>query len=289
MRITTTALQKPSQHTLGVKPDGSLNPDLIIRSPKLPQDSESVSKEEKMPALILPLKLIRLDHTQIAGIYGTGGDKFASRMAFLYPSAAESFLKLLAEHGSNIVLSDMFRSSTASLNRKYPTGRLPKLGVARPAHSAHNYGFAIDIAVDRTMDALGCSKATLDALMESYGWYCHRMDHKRGSEDWHYNFLGSNPGILPKENRTSGAVERHIAVRYGQAWDLQPHQIQACLKAVGLYDGDLDGKLGPLSITAVKAFQRTWKLSADGKVGPLTGRMLWYRAAELRSIIYQKQ
>lgn len=246
------------------------------------------SNSDVMAQLIQPLKLVKLDHTQIAGIYGSSGKAFARRMAYLHPSAAEGFLELLDTYGEDLVLSDMFRSATASLNRKYPKGRLPRRGVAKPAFSAHNYGLAIDVAVDRTLQNLQVSKSVLDMMLADSGWYCHRRDSKRGSEDWHYNYLGKIPGLLPKEKRTSSAIERHIHARYSRAWKLGPHSVQACLRVCGLYDGDLDGKIGPLSTSAIKAFQRAWRLSADGKAGPTTCRVLWYRAAELRSPAYSK-
>lgn len=47
-------------------------------------------------------------------------------------------------------------------------------------------------------------------------------------------------------------------------------QIQAALKNLGLYNGKIDGKLGPASKRAVEAFQKQSGLKADGKVGPKT-------------------
>ena len=47
-------------------------------------------------------------------------------------------------------------------------------------------------------------------------------------------------------------------------------QIQTALKNAGLYQGAVDGKLGPASKRAIQAFQTAHGLKADGKVGPKT-------------------
>lgn len=47
-------------------------------------------------------------------------------------------------------------------------------------------------------------------------------------------------------------------------------QIQTALKNAGLYDGSVDGKIGPKTTKAVEAFQAQINLKVDGKVGPQT-------------------
>lgn len=47
-------------------------------------------------------------------------------------------------------------------------------------------------------------------------------------------------------------------------------QIQLALKKAGLYTGNLDGKIGPLTKQAIQKFQDTRGLHADGEVGPKT-------------------
>ncbi|MBI3996943.1 MAG: peptidoglycan-binding protein, partial [Candidatus Omnitrophica bacterium] len=46
--------------------------------------------------------------------------------------------------------------------------------------------------------------------------------------------------------------------------------IQTALKNAGYYSGSIDGKIGSQTKQAIKEFQRTHGLSADGKVGPKT-------------------
>lgn len=50
--------------------------------------------------------------------------------------------------------------------------------------------------------------------------------------------------------------------------------LQQKLKAAGFSPGAIDGKFGPGTESAVKAFQRSRGLAADGIVGPLTASAL---------------
>ena len=53
-----------------------------------------------------------------------------------------------------------------------------------------------------------------------------------------------------------------------------PKRIQTALKNAGYYTGSVDGKIGPQTKQAIKEFQRTHGLSADGKVGSKTWTQL---------------
>lgn len=50
--------------------------------------------------------------------------------------------------------------------------------------------------------------------------------------------------------------------------------IQVALKGAGLYDGEIDGKIGPKTKKAIEDFQANNGLTADGKVGPKTWEKL---------------
>ena len=47
-------------------------------------------------------------------------------------------------------------------------------------------------------------------------------------------------------------------------------QIQTALRVAGLYNGSIDGKIGPATKRAIEQFQTQNNLKADGKVGPQT-------------------
>ena len=49
-----------------------------------------------------------------------------------------------------------------------------------------------------------------------------------------------------------------------------PEKVQAALKAAGVYNGKVDGRIGPATRAAVVAFQRSQGLKADGIVGRRT-------------------
>ena len=51
-------------------------------------------------------------------------------------------------------------------------------------------------------------------------------------------------------------------------------EIQQALKNAGIYDGEVDGKIGPRSKRAIEEFQTQNNLKADGKVGAKTWQKL---------------
>lgn len=51
-------------------------------------------------------------------------------------------------------------------------------------------------------------------------------------------------------------------------------QIQSALKNAGYYTGNIDGKIGRMTVKAIKAFQKDSNLTVDGKVGKQTWALL---------------
>ncbi|MBI3333755.1 MAG: peptidoglycan-binding protein [Candidatus Omnitrophica bacterium] len=58
------------------------------------------------------------------------------------------------------------------------------------------------------------------------------------------------------------------------ATSLTNREIQLALKSAGYYDGAIDGKLGPKTKEAVRAFQHSQGLAPDGVVGSKTASAL---------------
>ena len=52
--------------------------------------------------------------------------------------------------------------------------------------------------------------------------------------------------------------------------NVNPEQVQAALKAAGVYTGRVDGKIGPGTKAAIIAFQKSHGLKADGVLGKKT-------------------
>lgn len=240
----------------------------------------------------MPLALTPIPRQIIRSHYKDGEPGFPGRMSFLHPRCASAFGNMQAEAGWNIVLSDAWRAGAMSLKRKYP--KYPKKrpsskGTQPPGYSGHNYGFSIDISVSMTLRRMGMNKKQLDAFMAEHGFICHRKDHRRTWEEWHYNalVLSEGPAYWLKASRwrlsTARSVEKMIEEAYGHYWRPSDKQKQRYLKFLKLYSGKIDGDFGPKSKAAARAFQKAWCLKVDGVVGPKTSRVLAFRCAELRN------
>lgn len=212
---------------------------------------------------------------KLRGPYGPNRDQFPARAAYLAPDVADAFVHMVDEIGRDrIGFSDVQRSAESSL-----AAMQAKTGVQAPGFSGHNFGVSVDVDVEFTRRALGTAGAALPyadlvKLLAGYGWICYRQDGARGSEDWHFNYLGSvsDPDhgafaasvlnrMTQNHSTWAGAAEAAILKRYPVAsFALGPADIQAGLKKLGLYHGDIDGAFGPLSLAASGAFCRAWRL-----------------------------
>lgn len=235
----------------------------------------AINAHEDPAVHYMPLHLTALSDHEVLGIYGKSKTDLPVRMRYLHPDAAASYDEL---HEAGVQVSDMFRSAESSLR-----ARRERRGAQRPAYSGHNYGFSIDLAVSATMRRMKLrTKRQLDEWMAEHGWHCHRRDHRRKFEEWHYNFFGNEFGAFVRDSdrRTSAGLERKITTYYGKWWtQMSATSVQRCLTRLGMYDGDLDGKIGDLTREAVRVFQRAWLLDVDGKPGPMTKRTLAYVTA----------
>jgi len=209
------------------------------------------------------------------GIYTVQGVPHKSmppRMRFLHPDAAAAFTKIAPW----VVVSDMFRSPESSL-QAVREGR----GARSPGYSAHNYGLAIDVDIPLSMKNLGVkTKQAFDGEMAQHGFYCHRRDHVIAFEAWHFNYLGVNAAVAGA--LTSDEVEAKIVTLYGKFLRPDEHTCQRMLAKLKLYDGEIDGLIGPRSREAIRAFERTWGLNVDGVLDAKTRRTLAYVTCERR-------
>ena len=69
-------------------------------------------------------------------------------------------------------------------------------------------------------------------------------------------------------------------IRYGD-WGDEVKELQQKLKVLGYYKGELDGRFGDQTLSAVMQFQQKNRLAMDGEVGPLTKAALEERYAEV--------
>jgi len=217
----------------------------------------------------------------VRGIYNTkaGPGTLPERFRYLWPPAADALLEMELDTGG-LVYSDILRSAEESL-----AAMQRKAGVQPPGFSGHNFGFSFDVAVDETMKLRGWDYNRLLTELEAHGWYGHRRDGARGygkSESWHFNYLGSGGGkylVLARPGAWAEPLEARVRDVYGAAFALTDSEVQACLKKLGMYAGDVDGVVGPLSKQAIGAFQRAWRLP-EGPADSRTRRVLAFVAAE---------
>lgn len=232
---------------------------------------------------MLKLRLSQLPET-IMGIYSPPKDILPTRMRFLAPDAAASYMSL-EQTSHRLRVSDMCRSAESSLQASQE-----KRGVKPPGYSGHNFGLSVDLDVTWLLKHYGLSKQQLDDELAQAGWYCHRKDHEIDSECWHFNFFGAEPGryldAAKPFGSTAEGLELLIQERYGSMFTLTAVEIQTILKGMRLYSGDLDGDLGPLSRHAIKAFQRTWHQAETGLAGASTQRLLAFIGSEREIVPY---
>jgi hypothetical protein len=216
------------------------------------------------------------------------------RYRFLHPEARYALLNLEADWPGIFYYTDVFRNATGSKRRRIKNREnRVRRGLSaiytgmKPGFSAHGYGFSFDLDVDRSLKNLRkqtedpqLSKEDLDGVLKEHGWWCHRDgphrgDHKRGSEDWHYNYFGDDPDrwLGHSGQKTSGGVEAKVQYLYGP-FTLEPSAIPTHLTNLG-YDAGLLRQ-------AIIQFQKDWTLAPDGIAGPITQRTLLYVGAEFR-------
>ncbi len=201
----------------------------------------------------------------------------------LSPEAAIDWLRFLEDLGHPLVVTDMLRDPKTSLRISSD----PKRSALPPGWSGHQYGFSFDAINEAIMHLLGLKKMKdLRALMAKYNFFNFWNDGKEShpKEDWHWNhflpeFRDANGGFASKT--TVAYLENMIQKKYGVHMILTPLQGQLCLQKLGYYRGDLDGKIGKMSIAAILDFQNAWRLPKSGEFDKKTMRLLAYLTAEI--------
>lgn len=205
------------------------------------------------------------------------GKSIPKWMRMLHPEAADSVLQLEKDSGG-LVYNDVWRSAEVSL-----WAMKQKSGVMPPSFSGHNFGLSIDFAVEHTLKKLNWTYAQFLKFLEDRRWFCHRRDAALGSESWHFNFLpnGLPVGTLDVKKPATWAlpVEQRMLLLYSEQLLLTPSQVQAGLKQLKMYSGDVDGILGPISSSAISVFQRAWGLPVTGEPNKTTQRTLAFVTA----------
>ena len=99
-----------------------------------------------------------------------------------------------------------------------------------------------------------------------------RQARSAGNEQAKMGSSMTNAPIISSEFIVKDSVEQEQNVI--RITGVSAKQVQSALKNAGFYMGNLDGKIGPKSIEAIKAFQKENGLKADGVIGKQTWERL---------------
>lgn len=217
-----------------------------------------------------------------------GSKSLPPRMGWLVDTAALA-LKLAVERieaeGGHLYLSDCYRSpeEQAAAHNDYLTGR--KKAYSPPAcSSVHECCRAIDIDAFDT----GIGHKRVRAILAEHGWVPITTS-LTGLECWHYEYRGQFEEI----RKTSGYVEMVRAMKASiknlieevlvVALDIEDEYV-SIQKALNIWymvkktnppkGFSVDGKMGPATRSAIRAFQKAQGLQVDGVAGPKTKKVL---------------
>lgn len=204
------------------------------------------------------------------------------RARLMHPSAAAALLAL--PFLGKLIFTDVFRSAEVSL-----MALRSKRGVKFPSYSGHNFGLSFDLDVHATLLALGKRYPDLIDMLGDHSFFCHRRDMDgSASESWHFNAILKKEYMdlaLPHDRGSwDQPVEQVMWDLYGQDFSYDGHELQRKLVKLGLYHGEIDGSIGPLSQEAIMAFQRTWGLRPSGVAARTEQRLLAYVTAEVEVV-----
>lgn len=247
------------------------------------------------------------------GIKGAYNGIMPDRALFARPEAAPDILKA----SKRVVWSDLFRSPESSLH-----AMITKAGVQPPSYSDHNFGGAGDVSIKASIEFGGFkSRQHLDEWLTAEcnmpmfwikpgannpGTRSIPAGHpkcKAGLETYHHSWFPS-PEWYQGKRDTAASAENRVQSWYGFELDMNAIQrethyyypyfeAQEALAKLRHYSGKIDGKWGPISISALGIFQRGMQIAKwhakksgdgpaylEGELDPVTYRCLMYCAAD---------
>jgi len=204
--------------------------------------------------------------------YQTANGLLPPRMSWLEPGAAAAFAAMNAACDRALEYTDVYRSVIDQIRHIKDANAQKKRLFAPPTKSGHNFGFAVDIAVDESRENFRKSGRT-DLLLAArdpgsfarwlrgHGWT------GISKESWHFEFLDGHESALAK-----------IEAVYGPDLGLDNAGVQRALNRL-LADQlaqplVVDGQLGPRTHTAAMMADRALGLEDNGACGPWFRRVL---------------
>jgi peptidoglycan hydrolase-like protein with peptidoglycan-binding domain len=119
---------------------------------------------------------------------------------------------------------------------------------------------------------IGCNKKKKDEAAELNGVATENVVSVTDNAAQNADMTNSVPVVV--ENASAVANEAPGPATNADISKPTPKLIQQALKNAGLYDGKVDGNIGPKTKKAIEAFQSQNGLKADGKVGRKTWKAL---------------
>ncbi|MBF0503957.1 MAG: peptidoglycan-binding protein [Candidatus Omnitrophica bacterium] len=121
---------------------------------------------------------------------------------------------------------------------------------------------------------IGCNKKKKDEAAELNGVVTENVVSVTDNSAQNVDVTNAVPVVV--ENAAAAAAQAIEPVASGAdaLSKPTPKLIQQALKNAGLYDGKVDGNIGPKTKKAIEAFQSQNSLKPDGKVGRKTWKAL---------------
>jgi peptidoglycan hydrolase-like protein with peptidoglycan-binding domain len=122
---------------------------------------------------------------------------------------------------------------------------------------------------------IGCNKKKKDDAADLNGVSTENVVSVTDSSTQNTDMTNSVPVVVENAAATTDVPEPAMAAAPADVTGKPTNeQIQQALKGAGLYDGKVDGKIGPKTKKAIEAFQSQNGLTPDGKVGRKTWKAL---------------
>lgn len=170
---------------------------------------------------------------------------------------------VISPTGSSSVTVGSLKDVQRSLNTLGVTPLLKEDGVLGPATIANVKSFQSKVGLAIDGNAGPATKAALSAAMAKFASGGNPLANHPAVT---YATVNEGPRTPPTANPAAPAA----------ALSMTNVQVQKNLNALGAKPAlATDGKLGPMTIAALKAFQTTHGLAADGVVGPKTKTALY--------------
>jgi len=121
---------------------------------------------------------------------------------------------------------------------------------------------------------IGCNKKKKDDSTSMEGLNGVVSENVVSVTDQNQQTAENVPVVVENADSAPAVAQPEAAGTAVVAGKPTPKQIQQALKNAGLYNGKVDGTIGPKTKQAIEAFQTQNGLKADGKVGTKTWKAL---------------